>query len=116
MILIVSSVAALVWQLMKAYTLSILTKLASEDSGHPIIEKEIVEWANSKVRIYMKLFILYFFFKLLYFIVLEFRCRDKNATCGKKSLFFSNYFSHTSTLLNMTLIFSKEIVHIMVTL
>lgn len=38
---------ALVWQLMKAYTLSILTKLA--DSGHPIVEKEIVAWANQKV-------------------------------------------------------------------
>ena len=33
---------------MKAYTLSILTKLA--DTGHPIVEKEIVAWANDKVR------------------------------------------------------------------
>jgi len=32
---------------MKAYTLSILTRLA--DTGHPIVDKEIVEWANSKV-------------------------------------------------------------------
>jgi plastin-3 len=39
---------ALVWQLMKAYTLSILTKLA--DTGHPIIEKEIVAWANQKLK------------------------------------------------------------------
>jgi len=39
---------ALVWQLMKAYTLSILTKLAN--TGHPIVDKEIVEWVNTKVR------------------------------------------------------------------
>ncbi|GAB6026535.1 hypothetical protein CHUAL_012957 [Chamberlinius hualienensis] len=38
---------ALVWQLMRAYTLSILTQLAN--TGHPIIEKEIVEWANNKL-------------------------------------------------------------------
>ena len=40
---------ALVWQLMKAYTLSILTKLAGQDAGHPIVEREIVAWANEKV-------------------------------------------------------------------
>jgi PREDICTED: similar to fimbrin CG8649-PA, isoform A len=39
---------ALIWQLMRAYTLSILTQLASEN-GKSIIEKEIVEWVNSKV-------------------------------------------------------------------
>jgi len=38
---------ALVWQLMRAYTLSILTQLAN--TGHPIVEKEIVEWANKKL-------------------------------------------------------------------
>jgi len=32
---------------MRAYTLSILTTLAG--TGHPIVEKEIVEWANNKV-------------------------------------------------------------------
>jgi len=41
---------ALVWQLMKAYTLSILTKLAGQDSGHPIVEKEIVVWVNQKLE------------------------------------------------------------------
>lgn len=39
---------ALVWQLMRAYTLSILAQLA--DTGHPIVEKEIVDWANRKLR------------------------------------------------------------------
>jgi len=34
---------------MKAYTLSILTKLAGQDAGHPIVEREIVAWANEKV-------------------------------------------------------------------
>lgn len=43
-------VLALVWQLMKAYTLSILTKLAGQDAGHPIVEKEIVAWVNEKVE------------------------------------------------------------------
>jgi len=44
---------ALVWQLMRAYTLSILSQLA-EKHGHGasttgVVEKEIVEWANNKV-------------------------------------------------------------------
>ncbi|XP_064599955.1 plastin-3-like [Liolophura sinensis] len=39
---------ALVWQLMRAYTLSILQSLAG--TGHPIVEKEIVDWANSKLK------------------------------------------------------------------
>ena len=39
---------ALVWQLMKAYTLSILTKLAGHDAAHPVVEREIVAWANDK--------------------------------------------------------------------
>jgi len=38
---------ALVWQLMRAYTLSILTKLAR--SGNPIVEKEIISWVNKKL-------------------------------------------------------------------
>lgn len=44
-----SAVTALVWQLMKAYTLSILTRLAG--TGHPIVDKQIVEWANEKVSV-----------------------------------------------------------------
>jgi plastin-3 len=39
----------LVWQLMKAYTLSLLSKLAGSDDGHPIVESEIVSWANNKL-------------------------------------------------------------------
>jgi plastin-3 len=41
---------ALVWQLMRAYTLSILTKLAGQDGGHPIAEKEIIAWVNDKLE------------------------------------------------------------------
>ncbi|KAI1289981.1 Plastin-1 [Halotydeus destructor] len=44
---------SLVWQLMRAYTLSILTQLAQSDSsqeGHVVVEKEIVEWANNKLK------------------------------------------------------------------
>ncbi|KAF9798278.1 hypothetical protein SFRURICE_012875 [Spodoptera frugiperda] len=44
---------ALIWQLMRAYTLSVLTRLAN--TGNPIIEKEIVQWdevlADGKVVI-----------------------------------------------------------------
>ncbi|KAJ8930879.1 hypothetical protein NQ314_016299 [Rhamnusium bicolor] len=39
---------ALIWQLMRAYTLSILTQLA--ESGSPIVEKEIVQWVNNKLN------------------------------------------------------------------
>lgn len=39
---------ALVWQLMRAYTLSVLTQLA--DTGHPIVEQEIVQWTNGKLK------------------------------------------------------------------
>ncbi|XP_046682173.1 plastin-2 [Homalodisca vitripennis] len=38
---------ALIWQLMRAYTLSILTQLAN--TGSPIVEKEIVQWVNNKL-------------------------------------------------------------------
>ncbi|KAJ8705274.1 hypothetical protein PYW07_011101 [Mythimna separata] len=38
---------ALIWQLMRAYTLSVLTRLAN--TGNPIIEKEIVQWVNNKL-------------------------------------------------------------------
>ena len=33
---------------MKAYTLSILTKLTN--TGHPIVEKEIIDWINSRLK------------------------------------------------------------------
>nr|CAD7435015.1 unnamed protein product [Timema monikensis] len=36
---------ALIWQLMRAYTLSVLTQLAN--TGSPIVEKEIVTWDPS---------------------------------------------------------------------
>lgn len=39
--------AALIWQLMRAYTLSVLSRLAN--TGNPIIEKEIVMWVNNKL-------------------------------------------------------------------
>jgi plastin-3 len=38
---------ALIWQLMRAYTLSVLSKLAN--SGDPIAEKEIILWVNEKL-------------------------------------------------------------------
>ncbi|XP_045464700.1 plastin-2 [Harmonia axyridis] len=38
---------ALIWQLMRAYTLSVLSRLA--ESGNPIVEKEIVMWVNEKL-------------------------------------------------------------------
>lgn len=43
----------LVWQIMRAYTLSILQKLAK--STTPIADKDIINWANQKVRYYYKL-------------------------------------------------------------
>lgn len=39
---------ALVWQLMRAYTLSILSQLTSDDK-HTVVESEIVDWVNRKV-------------------------------------------------------------------
>lgn len=53
---------ALVWQLMRAYTLSILTQLTNNvssngdsngtgGSGKAIVEREIVEWVNNKVTV-----------------------------------------------------------------
>lgn len=39
---------ALVWQLMRAYTLTILSQLAS-DGQETIVEGKIVEWVNQKV-------------------------------------------------------------------
>ena len=37
----------LVWQVMRAYTLSILQRLAK--SSKPIADKDIINWANEKV-------------------------------------------------------------------
>lgn len=39
---------ALIWQLMRAYTLAMLQKLTGE--GHPIVESGIIEWANKKLK------------------------------------------------------------------
>lgn len=39
---------ALIWQLMRAYTLSVLSQLAQ--SGNPIVEKEIIQWVNTKLQ------------------------------------------------------------------
>ncbi|KAG5872861.1 hypothetical protein JTB14_002914 [Gonioctena quinquepunctata] len=39
---------ALIWQLMRAYTLTVLAQLA--ESGSPIVEKEIVTWVNNKLN------------------------------------------------------------------
>jgi plastin-3 len=38
---------ALIWQLMRAYTLSVLSQLANSGSGN--VEKEIVQWVNKKL-------------------------------------------------------------------
>lgn len=42
-------VSALVWQLMRAYTLSILSNLA--EYGKPVDESRIVEWVNGKLNV-----------------------------------------------------------------
>ncbi|CAF0867902.1 unnamed protein product, partial [Didymodactylos carnosus] len=38
----------LVWQIMRAYTLSLLTKLAGANT--PIADREIIDWANNKLK------------------------------------------------------------------
>lgn len=44
-------VSALIWQLMRAYTLSILSHLAARDgNGKPVDEAKIVEWVNGKLE------------------------------------------------------------------
>jgi len=40
---------ALVWQLMRAYTLAVLTKMS--DDGKPVDDGIIVNWANTRVCI-----------------------------------------------------------------
>lgn len=42
-------VSALVWQLMRAYTLSVLSNLA-QNGGKPMDEAKIVEWVNAKLK------------------------------------------------------------------
>ena len=37
---------AIVWQLMRAYTLSLLAQLSPD--GKPVSENEIITWANSR--------------------------------------------------------------------
>jgi hypothetical protein len=44
-------IIAILWQLMRAYVLSILEKISGQ--GHPITEEGIIEWANQKVGIYL---------------------------------------------------------------
>lgn len=47
-------VSALVWQLMRAYTLSILSNLAKSEANvgaKPVDESKIVEWVNSKLEV-----------------------------------------------------------------
>lgn len=39
---------ALVWQMMRAYTLSLLAKLSPD--GSPIVESEIISWANQRLE------------------------------------------------------------------
>jgi plastin-3 len=39
---------ALVWQLMRAYTLAMLVKITGQ--GHPIVENGIIEWTNKKLK------------------------------------------------------------------
>ena len=39
---------ALVWQLMRAYTLALLSQLNSDNT--PIVESEIIAWANNKLE------------------------------------------------------------------
>lgn len=45
-------VSALIWQLMRAYTLSILSHLAArgDGNGKPVDEAKIVEWVNGKLE------------------------------------------------------------------
>ena len=38
----------LVWQLMRKYTLSLLAKLSPD--GTPIVESEIITWANQRLQ------------------------------------------------------------------
>ena len=44
------SIVAMVWQMMRAYTLGILQSL-SENQEKPIKDSDIVDWANQKVNV-----------------------------------------------------------------
>ncbi|KAI7693979.1 hypothetical protein SSS_05477 [Sarcoptes scabiei] len=41
---------ALVWQLMRAYTLRILSQLTNDGSQSSIVENEIIDWTNKKLK------------------------------------------------------------------
>lgn len=41
-------IQAIIWQLMRAYTISVLKKLSGSDA--PIEDADIVAWANNSVR------------------------------------------------------------------
>lgn len=41
---------ALVWQLMRAYTLTMLSQLANSNDSIAIVESEIIDWVNNKVK------------------------------------------------------------------
>jgi len=43
--------SALVWQLMRAYTLSLLDKLKVLDQSGKSTDQQIVSWANNKVTV-----------------------------------------------------------------
>jgi len=47
--LLCAGCVAIVWQLMRAYTLSLLNKLKVLDQSAVSTEKQIVAWANNKV-------------------------------------------------------------------
>jgi len=46
---------AIVWQLMRSYTLALLSRLSS-DAETPVSEPEIINWVNSKVKLEMRNF------------------------------------------------------------
>ena len=41
---------ALVWQLMRSYTLNMLSNLPQSNKNGKVVESEIIRWANSKLR------------------------------------------------------------------
>ena len=43
---------------MKAYTLSVLSKLRSDEGGLPIADKQIVAWVNEKVCTFISFYAL----------------------------------------------------------
>ena len=67
---------ALVWQMMRAYTLKILQNLAKSDK--PLEDKEIIAWVNEKVELDFAVNC-----KLLFFVY-------EKLNSDKKSLLFSS--------------------------